>query len=530
MADDDETRAEAAALDVEATARDADRDARRASAETERGRGRARRAAVVGLRVVTGLVGTAAALAVIVATGLLPLPTRSAAAPTTTVTPVPAPQLRVCPGALLHLGDAQGRNAGSASSLGAPQRRAAASDGRVSVHPLGRSDADTGGTASAPAALQIGGGSGLIAGAQSQTATTDDIAGLAAAACTEPTGSSWLVGGSTATGRTTLVTLANPTAVDATVALDLYGEKGRVTAPGLTGITVAAGSQRVLSLAGFAPDLAAPVVHVTARGGRIVAALQQSTVRGLDAGGVELVGAAADPATTLRIPGVRVLGADAVARALGREDWSDAVPSIRIANPGSSAATVQVSLQPETAGGSGTSFDLDVAAGHVREVGLDSGVDVDTGALAIPDGEYSVTITSDRPVVAAARISTAGAAPAAGAAPDAAPPSDFAWDAAAPLLDGPTLVTIARGDDPRIAFASATAGTVTLHGIGGAADIRLTVPAGGQASAAVVAGASYRIDGADGMTASVGYAGAAALSGYTVASPRPVSGPLVVRP
>ncbi|GMA94206.1 hypothetical protein GCM10025881_10300 [Pseudolysinimonas kribbensis] len=398
----------------------------------------------------------------------------------------------------------------------------------MSASALGRSDADTGGTASAPARLEIAGGGGLLAGAQSQSASTDDISGFAAAACVEPTGSSWLVGGATTTGRTTLLTLANPTAVDATVALELYGEKGPVTAPGLSGITVAAGSQRVLSLAGFAPDLASPVVHVTARGGRVVASLQQSTVRGLDPGGVDLIGAAADPARQLRIPGVRVLGADAVAQALGREDWSDAIPTIRVANPGRAAAKVQVSLQPESSDGTGTSFDLDVAAGHVREVGLDSGVDVDTGALAIPDGEYTVVVTSDQPVVAAARISTAGKAPAAGV--DAAPASDFAWDAAAPVLRGPTLVSIAPGDDPRIAFAGATGGTVTLHGIGGAADIRITVPAGGQASAAVTAGASYDIEGADGMTASVGYAGAAALSGFTIAPARPVSGPLTIHP
>lgn len=527
MADDEITDAsggeagrEAAALDVEARARDAER-----AAPTDRGAGRARRVAVVGLRVATGLVGTASALVVIAAVGLLPLPSRSAAAPVLTVTPAPAAQLRVCPGALLHLGDAQGQNAGTASSLGAPHRRDGARDATVAAQPLSRSDADTGGTASAPVALQIDGGSGLLAGAQSQTASTTDIAGFAAAACIEPTGSSWLVGGSTATGRTTLLTLDNPTAVDASVTLELYGEKGPVTAPGLSGITVAAGSQRVLSLAGFAPDLLSPVVHVTARGGRIIAALQQSTVRGLDPGGVDIIGPAADPATTLRIPGVRVLGADSVAQALGLDDWSDAIPAIRVANPGRSTAKVQVSLHPEAAGAPGTGFELDVAAGHVKEVGLDSGIEVDTGALAIPDGEYTVTITSDQPVVAAARISTAGSAPA-----GSAPPSDFAWDVAAPELSGPTLVTIAPGDDPRVAFSSATAGAVTLHGLDGAADVHLAVPAGGQASAPVAAGASYVIDGADGMTASVGYAGAVALGGYPITSPRPVSGPLVVHP
>ncbi|MFW8745689.1 DUF5719 family protein, partial [Mesorhizobium japonicum] len=159
------------------------------------------------------------------------------------------------------------------------------------------------------------GGSGLLAGAQSQIAAADDESGLAAAACAEPSGSTWLVGGATTTGRTTLLTLANPTQVDATVTLAIFGEKGVVQAPGLSGIVVTAGAQRVIPLAGFAPDLASPAIHVTARGGRIVASLQQSTVRGLDAGGVDLVGATADPSTSLRIPGIRVLGAAAVAQA-----------------------------------------------------------------------------------------------------------------------------------------------------------------------------------------------------------------------
>jgi hypothetical protein len=513
-----------AATDVEAEARDAERAA--AASRSRSGRGRARRAAVVGLRVVTGVVGTAAAVAVVAAVGLLPVQNIAIAAPSVQVTPAPADQLRLCPGALLHLGDEQGQNAGTASSIGTPERRASAQGATVDATELARSDADTGGTASAPVALRVPGGSGLLGGAQSQLAATDDETGFAAAACAEPSGSIWLVGGATTTGRTTLLTLANPTQVDATVTLQILGEKGLVQAPGLSGITVAAGAQRVISLAGFAPDLASPTVHVTARGGRIVAELQQSTVRGLDAGGVDLVGATADPATRLRIPGVRVLGADVVASALARDDWSDAAPTLRIANPGDVAAKVQVALLPEAAGAKGTSFEVDVPAGQSVEKGLDSGVGVDSGALAVPDGAYTVTLASSVPVVAAARISTAVTPSVAGSAPA----SDFAWDPAAPALDGPTLVTIAPGPDARIAFSSPTAGTVTLKGVGDAADITIAVPADGQASATVAAGASYVIAGADGMTASVGYAGPAQLASYPVVSPRPVSGALTVHP
>ena len=41
----------------------------------------------------------------------------------------------------------------------------------------------------------------------------------------------------------------------------------------MSGIVVKAGAQRVIPLAGFAPDVAAPVVHVTASGGQVVAFL-----------------------------------------------------------------------------------------------------------------------------------------------------------------------------------------------------------------------------------------------------------------
>ncbi|MGN6326474.1 DUF5719 family protein [Pseudolysinimonas sp.] len=509
----------AAASDIEARARDAER-----AAPADRA-GRGRRAAVIGVRVVSGAIGVAIAVAVVAAVGLIPLRSVAAGAPQATITPEPATQLRVCPGALLRLSDTGTQAAGTPSGIGAPQRRDAATGGTISVDVLARGDAGTGGSSSAPTALRIPGGTGLLAGAQSQTARSDDVAGFAASDCAEPSSSAWLVGGSTATGRTTLLTLANPTQVDATVALDIYGEKGPVSAPGLAGIAVAAGSQRVLSLAGFAPDLASPVVHVTARGGRIVAALQQTTVRGLDPGGVDLVGPTADPATSQQIPGVRVLGAAAIAGSIALADWTDAVPSIRVANPGAESAKVHVSIVPETAGATGASFDVVVPAGTTNETGLDAGIDTDSGQLAIPDGEYTVSVDSDHPVVAAVRISTAVANG------SGTPQSDFAWDVAASALQGPTLITVAPGPDPRIALLSrGAAGTVVLKGVDGAADVTVAVPAGGQASASVVAGASYRLQGADGMSASIGYAGPAEISGYAVTSPRPVSGPIVVHP
>ena len=117
-------------------------------------------------------------------------------------------------------------------------------------------------------------------------------------------------------GRTSILTLSNPTAVTAQVSLQIFGEEGAVEAPGLLGIEVQPGAQRVLSLAGFAPGLVSPIVHVEARGGQVVAYLQQSIVRGLDASGVDLVDAAPDPATDLTFPGVRIFDAVGTSRPL----------------------------------------------------------------------------------------------------------------------------------------------------------------------------------------------------------------------
>ena len=236
-------------------------------------------------------------------------PTRSPV-PTVTVTPVPSDQVRVCPGALLRLGDEIGPECRHPLVARHPVGDAPASapSWRVSRSPS---------ATPAPEAARARRTSSRIAacrrvrpwpGRSRRQVDAQDYTGFAAAACAEPSGSIWLVGGSTAVGRTTLLTLANPSPVDATVGSHHpESETARSSAPGMSGIEVQAGAQRVISLAGFAPDVASPVVHVDARGGQVVASLQQSIVRGLDAGGVDLVDAGADPATHLVIPGVRIL-------------------------------------------------------------------------------------------------------------------------------------------------------------------------------------------------------------------------------
>ena len=498
------------------------------SAEPDARPGRARRAAVAGLRLVRGAVGVGAAVVIILIVGFVPFPTIGAPNPTVTVTPVPANQLRVCDGALLQLGGASGSHAATPSALGAPTVHFGAVGGSATVTPLGKSDAGTGKTASAPQVATLAPAPGsALSGAQSQLAQTSGTVGFAADDCTEPSGSIWLVGGATTVGRTTLLLLSNPTGVDATVSLTVLAENGRIVAPGLSGVDVPAGTQRVIPLSGFAPDAASPVVHVVSRGGQVAAALQQTTTRVLDPGGVDLVGAAADPATHLVIPGVRIRDAVGVGTALGRQDYQDLIPAIRVAVPGSKAAKVTVSVTPGDPKVQGTSFVLSIDAFSSSEVPLDSAIESDTGRVGLADGLYTVTVDADRPVVAATRISTATF----GADRTAAPTTDFAWTTAAPLLTGDTLMTVAAGPSPMISVANpgTTPVTVTFQAQGGT-DLKLTVPAGQTTSIAAVAGTSYLAKGVAGLHITVSFADVGQLAGYSIASPHPASEPIVIHP
>jgi len=499
--------------------------------------GRARSVALVGLRVVAGTVGIVASIAIIGAVGLLPLPSHRIAIPTVTVTPDPADQVRVCPGALLRLGDENGQNANTPSSLGAPSITRAGIGADLTNQRIAVSDAATGGGSSAPDVLTLPPAAGAtLAGAQSQVAHASDYTGLAAATCAEPSGSIWLVGGSTAVGRSTLLTLANPSPVDATVALTILSSNGPVSAPGMSGIVVKAGSQRVIPLAGYAPDVESPVVHVVSRGGQVVAALQQSIVRGLDAGGVDLIGAAGDPAKHLVIPGVRVLDAVGVNKTLGLSDWDDVVAAVRVAVPGSRSAKVQVELKPQDTKLDGLSFEVDVSSGEVSELGLDSAAGTDSGSVTIPDGMYTVVIDADQPVVAGVRVSTAedpsthgGAA---ATSDTTAPPSDFAWFEPSPVLNGDTAVAIADGPAPMLSVVNPTTAsvTVTLDAQSGGPSLSLTIAAGAAASIAVKPDTVYLLKNAKALVAAVSYAGDAQLAHYGVSSAGPVSGPIVIRP
>ena len=483
-----------------------------------------------GARAAAGLIGLGVVAASVGAAALVTWPMVEIASSSVVVTPTPSEQQRVCPGPLLALaedasqaqatssvgnadavfgahpavGESAGESAGGAAEWIEPEATDLAAPDNANTQPFGSPQLLRVPTPPAAAAAP------LVTGSQSQIAGGESLGGLAVAGCGEAAGDSWLVGGSTDIGRTSLVLLSNPTTVLATVDLTVFGETGLVDAPGSTGIIVQPGTQRVVSLAGLAPNLRSPVVHVQAQGGQVAATLQQSVVRGLEPGGVDLIGPASGPGESQSIAGVIVsnpAGSDAPTEVGG---LSDDVTSVRVLVPGPVAATVEVSVTGATGQAAGTSVQVDVQPGVATEVPL-------TG---LEPGTYSLELTADEPIVASAQSSAAGSAG-----------RDFAWFASSDALADEFLAAAAAGPSPQLNLVNAGNADVTYTATPDSGVSRaVTVPAGGSATMPLEQSRRYLVSGGTSTVASVAYAGDGLLAAFALNQAGPLAAPIRVYP
>ncbi|WP_349899456.1 DUF5719 family protein [Parafrigoribacterium soli] len=491
----------------------------------------ARGAVLVGARILTGTIGVVIGVAVVAAAGWLPLPSIAVTPSATTVTPVPTDQQRVCAGPILRLGSDTGEGATTASSIGTPRVEYAANEGAPTANQLESTDSTTGVTPvriTLPPTHSPGSRLPLLSASQTQTVDRADVVGLAAAECREASGDAWLVGGATTTGRTSILTMSNPGQVIATVDVTIYTESGEVTAAGTDGIVVPPGGQRVLSLAGFAPGAAAPVVRVQSRGSLVVANLQQSIVRTLEPGGVDVIGAVAGPTKTTVIPGIVLADPESIAARANAPGYDDLGSVLRAFVPGKEDAHVKLTITRETPAGAAAGS----AAPKPTNVNmtLDAGKVSETSLGAFDAGVYTITAESDVPILVAARASryseTAGSAARV----------DFAWFAAAPALERRALIAVGDGPSPGLHLANPTShdATVTVKqtststGKPAAADNRLTIPAGAAVAMSARNGVSYALSGFDRLMASVSYGTADELAAFTVTPTGPASQPITV--
>lgn len=302
------------------------------------------------------------------------------------------------------------------------------------------------------------------------TAQDGDLRGLAAANCQRPSNDLWLVGANTTVGQTAVLSISNASETPATVDLELYGAEGPITAPGSRGILVAPGESEQIVLAGLASDQPSLAVRVRSSGGPVSALVQQSVLRNLTPGGVEYL-APSTGATEQVMTGVVIQPQDIAQSISGQDGYAASGPALQIAVPGSSEAVLEVRVfgadgqEPLPDGGV-----LSVPAATVHEISL----------ADLPAGTYTIAVSSDVPVAAAARSSR-------GVAADE--PVDFAFSPSSDQMGSQHIVAVPSGVASELAFGAPEAeASVAVRRVFD--DGRVSAPT----SFAVAAGSTERID------------------------------------
>lgn len=399
------------------------------------------------------------------------------------VTPTAGDTTLVCTGAFRAIGR-NTQNASQMSSAGSSaltaERSGASEESELTASDL--FTADFSGPAAGPLQLVSSGdqsSAAPIAAAESTALADEDLSGLAASACREPSTESWLIGGTVETGTSDIVILSNPGDVTATATITVFGVEQSSTKT-----LVPAGTQLAVPLSSVAAGLQQPVVRVTAAGAPVRAVLQSSLIRTLDPSGIDLQDTAGAPRTDLTFAGVQVL----------TESPDSAVTVLRLmATEQATQATITIRSEGE----------------EVQEmtVPLDAAIPAEVNLDGLKTGMYSVEIAAEAPVVGAVRqITGIGVG------------ADFSWMTPAPELSGDVLVAVPEGPRPRIHLVNSadTQAAVTLTPTAGGAAEEIAVPAGGSVAVDVTEDATYSISTDTPLHAAIVLAGPNAMAGWPI--------------
>ena len=375
----------------------------------------------------------------------------------------------------------------------------------------------------------------------------ESLGGLATVACAEPSNDMWLVGGATDVGRTTLLVIENPTDVYSTAKLEIFGEKGPVAMLKSDGIQVPPRTQRIISIAGYARDVVAPVIHVSSSGGALLASLQQSVTRTLVPSGVEWINPSAAASTTQVMTGVYISGnsGDGEHGAV----MSDLESTIRVLVPGTEAA--EVKIKAISLAGDVTELTAPMNAQQVIQFPF----------LGLQEGMYTVVVSANRPIVAGVRsvigagvqnpvlsttpvvpatpAPTASGSPAPSASQSAAPApavppatgGDFAWFTSGTFLTSSLLLPVPNGPNPMVSFYNPFDWEVTVTlSARNQQDVRLKIAGGKMATAKLVGGSNYTVKGSNGLIGQLTYIGGGQGSGMTLSPANALGSAIYVYP
>jgi hypothetical protein len=376
----------------------------------------------------------------------------------------------VCPGGVYRTGGASGTKLGAFESIGAPDINSDF-NGPAGTTMVIRGNlltaVDPGGLAEQSSVL--------LNANQIQSVNTDGLTGLTGAACQRPTNSLWFIGGDTSTGRESLLIVKNVTKVDSTVNLEIFNERGLVTGSGMSGISVPAGKTTVIPLASYVPKTKTFVTHVVSRGGLVAAWIQQKTIRGLAAGGVDYVSPTSGFGKTQAIPGVFVRGAADAAKLAANADFADLVPTLRVFVPGSKPATVTAQVIGSTATTYGTVVRQTIPAGTTADIALPG----------LSDGDFVAIVKSDEAVGSAIRLHRVFKKSV-----------DFAWLTAAESHTGVVGFSVPTAGISKLSLANPSNSLIDLRLIqNGGTAANFKIPAAGQLTLKFAPGTKLELSG-----------------------------------
>jgi hypothetical protein len=219
---------------------------------------------------------------------------------------------------------------------------------------------------------------------------------------------------------------------------------------------------------------------------------------------VDVVGSTSSPAAEQTIAGLVVPPTRPVERSEGY-DWR--VPGVRLLVPGSFDSQVTI-VATRTDGTSSAPQTVDATAGAV--------IDVPVSDLA--PGEYSITVTSSEPVVAAAHTASLRS-----------DRSDFGWFVSTSPLDDTATVSVVNGPSPALHLVNASGEERTVVVAWSGGERSVIVPAGGSTVQRIESRRTYVLSDVAGMHAAITYIGDAGIASFAVAPPSAASDPVVVR-
>jgi len=314
-------------------------------------------------------------------------------------------------------------------------------------------------------------GSMLLTASQLQYLGDKKIKGLLAAPCLRSQSEFWLVGGSVAVGREAILILTNPTAVDATVDLEIFTENGISNSAGLSGIAVPAGSTEVIPLASFVFRSESMAVHVKSFGGSVTALIQQKAVRGLKASGADYIYPTGVAQKESVFPGILIRRAMDSAKLRKLDDkYSDVRQNLRVFVPGDKDAQITLEVLGTDEETFGTVVSVTAPAGKVTDFGING----------LADGDYVGYLRSDQEVFSSIRLVRSRVGD------DAY--TDFAWINPAEGFTSPRYLAVPKAGISKLSIANPSSeatqvslkfGEITIErNIAAGAEIVLLAPSG----------------------------------------------------